>query len=66
MADIKSMFHQVRVAALDTNALRFLWCPNNDLSKEPEEFKMLVQIFAATPSPRCANNALRKTAADNI
>ena len=38
MAEIKAMFHQVRVATSDTNALRFLWCPEN-LKKEPEELK---------------------------
>ena len=59
------MFYQVRVAATDTNALRFLWWPESDLSKEPEEFKMLVHLFGATSSPCCANFALRKTADDN-
>ena len=65
LADVEAMFHQVRVAPLDTNALRFLWWPENDLSKEPEEFKMVVHIFGATSSSCVANFALQKTADDN-
>lgn len=37
MADIKSMFHQVRVTKFDVNFLRFLWC------QTPQEHRMLVQ-----------------------
>ena len=65
MADVEAMFHQVRVAATDTNALRFLWWPESDLSKKLEEFKMLLHLFGATSSSCCANFALRKTADDN-
>ncbi len=66
MADVEAMFHQVRVAVPDTNVLRFLWWPDNNLSRDPKEFKMIVHIFGATSSPCCANFALQKTADDNI
>lgn len=66
MADIESMFHQVKVCREDCDALRFLWWPNNDLNSDPEEFQMLVHLFGATSSPSCANFALRKTADDNL
>ena len=65
LADVEAMFHQVCVALLDTNALHFLWWPENDLSKEPEEFKMVVHVFGATSSPCVADFALQKTADDN-
>ena len=66
MADVESMFHQVNVSPRDYDALRFLWWPGNDLSKEPQEFQMLVHLFGATSSPCCANFALRRTAHDNL
>jgi hypothetical protein len=55
MADIESMFHQVRVTSNDYDALRFIWWPQNDLNVEPQEFRMLVHLFGATSSPSCAN-----------
>jgi hypothetical protein len=64
MADVESMFHQVRVTSNDYDALRFLWWPQNDLNVEPQEFRMLVHLFGATSSPSCANFALRRTADD--
>ena len=65
MADVESMFHQVRVSPEDCDALRFLWWPDNDLNSEPEEYQMLVHLFGATSSPSCANFGLRRTAEDN-
>ena len=65
MADVESMFHQVRVHPKDVDALRFLWFPHGDLSKDPEEYQMLVHLFGGVWSPCCANHALRKTAVDN-
>ena len=38
MADVKGMFHQVKVCPEDSDSLRFLWWPDKDLSVEPEEF----------------------------
>lgn len=65
MADIESMFHQVRVPAEDVDLLRFLWWPKGDLTCEPVDFRMNVHLFGATSSPSCANFALRKCAEDN-
>ena len=65
IADIKAMFHQVRIALKDVNALRFLWFPQNDLNQEPEEFQMLVHLFGGRWSPSVSIFALRKTADDN-
>ena len=65
MADIEAMFYQVRVPSSDCDALRFLWWPEGDLSKEPEEYEMRVHLFGGASSPSCANFALKKTAKDN-
>ena len=65
MADIEGMFHQVRVSPKDCDALRFLWWPENDFNKDPEDYQMLVHLFGATSSPSCANFGLKQTADDN-
>jgi len=46
--DIKGMFHQIKVAPIDTDCLRFLWWPNNDLNSTPNDYKMTVHPFGAT------------------
>lgn len=65
MADIKSMFHQVRVSKSDVNYLRFLWWPEGDIEQSPIDHRMLVHLFGAVSSPSCASFALRRTAEDN-
>ena len=62
MADIKSMFYQVRVSEGDCSYLRFLWWPNGNLESNLEEYQMVVHLFRAASSPSCLNFALRKTA----
>ena len=62
--DIEGMFHQVRVKPEHRNLLRFLWWEENDLSKDPIEYRMTVHLFGATSSPSCANFALKQTAND--
>lgn len=65
MSDIESMFHQLYINPNDIDALQFLWWPENDLSKEPEECQMMVHLFGALLSPSCANYASRRTADDD-
>ena len=64
VADIRGMFHQVRVKPRDCDSLRFLWWPDGDLSVPPQEYQMLVHLFGATSSPSCCGFALRKVASD--
>ena len=45
VADVEAMYHQVRVNPNDIGALKFMWFPSGDLSKEPEEYQMLVHLF---------------------
>ena len=65
MADIEKMFYQVRVPTEDSNYLRFLWWPDGDVNKSPEEFQMLVHLFGGVSSPSCASYALQRTVEDN-
>ena len=60
IADIESMFYQVRVPASQRDFLRFFWWPNADLQEDPEEYQMNVHIFGAVSSPSIANYALKK------
>jgi hypothetical protein len=62
VADIKEMFHQVKVQEPDSDALRFLWKEDLNEPGPPQVFKMLVHIFGAKDSPSCVNFALRQAA----
>ena len=66
IADIESMFYQVRVRPDDSDVLRFLWWPGNDLQRRPEEYQMTVHLFGAVSSPSCANFAVRPRAEANF
>lgn len=63
-SDIEAMFHQTRVIAKDTDALRFLWW-SDGVDSLPSVYKMLVHIFGAKSSPCCANSTLKQIADDN-
>ena len=65
VADIRSMFHQVRVDPDDYDSLRFLWWSTDDLHSPPQDFQMLVHLFGATSSPSCCSFALKQVAKDN-
>ncbi|KAK0131366.1 hypothetical protein N1851_033909 [Merluccius polli] len=65
MADIKAMFHQVKVAEEHRDYLRFLWWPQGNLEQDLLEHRMTVHLFGAVSSPSVACLALRKTAEDN-
>lgn len=62
MADIESMFYQVRVKEDDRDLLRFHWWPQGNLDEDFVEYRMSVHIFGATSSPSCTNFAMRKHA----
>lgn len=64
MADIESMFCQVRVSPEQRDYLRFLWWKDGDYEQVMEEYQMLVHVFGATSSPICAGFCLQKAASD--
>ena len=66
MANLESMFHQVRVPTEDQDLLRFLWWPKGDTTTKPKEYCMHVHIFGATSSPAVCVYALNRTAQDNV
>ena len=61
-ADIQKMFYQVRVPEDQRNFLRYLWFPDGDLEKPPQEYRVRVHIFGAVSSPSVANYVLKHTA----
>ena len=65
VANIEAMFHQVFVSPNDRDVLSFLWCPNNDLTKESKDHQTQVHIFGATSSPSCTSFCLKKSAQEN-
>ena len=65
MADMKSMFYQVKVPESGRDLLRFLWRPGGDINEQPKEFDMTVHIFGAVSSSSCSNFALRRTLEDH-
>lgn len=66
MGDIDSIFYQVKVPQEDARFFRILWWEDGNPSKRIIEYQMVVHFWGATPSPSCANYALRKTAQDYI
>ncbi|XP_051809278.1 uncharacterized protein LOC127535407 [Acanthochromis polyacanthus] len=63
-ADIKGMFHQVRLLPEDRALLRFVW---RDVSKEefPAVYEWQVLPFGTTCSPCCATFALQRHVTEN-
>ena len=62
--DIKGMFPQVRVNPEHGDLQHFLWWEGNNLSKDPVDCRMTVNLFGAISSPSCANFALKEAAND--
>ncbi|CAL8100448.1 unnamed protein product [Orchesella dallaii] len=60
-ADVKEMFHQVRISTEDVAAQRFLW-RGGDKSKEAKVYQMNSMIFGAACSPCSAQFVMRKNA----
>ena len=65
MANVESMFYQVRVPEKDSSFLHFLWWDDDNMATEAWEYQMLIHLFGAVSSLACANFALRRTAEDN-
>ena len=60
VADIKTMFHQVKVKPEDRESLKFLRWPDGNMSRSPKVYQMTVHLFGCTSSPSCATFCLRE------
>jgi len=65
VADIESMFHQVKVREEDQHSLRFLWW-DTSTTNPLEEYVVTVHIIGATDSSCAENASLKRTADDNV
>ena len=65
MADIESMYYQVRIPEADRKFVRFFWWEDDDLQREPVEYEMCVHPFGAISSKSCVTFALHQAALDN-
>ena len=64
MADIESMFYQVKVTEEHKRFLKFLWWKDGNYQNPVVDCEMNVHVFGATSSPGCSNFALKKTSID--
>eukprot|EP00794_Sanderia_malayensis_P006379 gene6379-7116_t len=62
MADIQQMFYNFCVRENHRDYLRFIWSKDNDLTKEPTDYRMNVHVFRNKPSPSVAIDLLGKGA----
>ena len=62
MAVVEAMYHQLKVHPDDVDVLRFLWYPDCDWTREPEEYHMAVHLFGGVWSASCVNYGLQRTA----
>ena len=65
VADIKSMFFQVKCKPEDRSALRFLFWEDGDPDREIKVYQSTVHCFGLTCSPCVASYVLARTASDN-
>ena len=65
MADIESMFYQVRVPEYQQSFVKFLWRENRNIEEKPSDFAMCAHVFGGVSSPSCSNYALKRAATDN-
>ena len=64
-ADIKEMFHQVKVDDANRNALRLLWWDNDDPTEQPSDYELTCHTFGLTSSPFVCNYVLKYLAEKN-
>lgn len=61
-SDIQKMYLNVKIPPCDRGALRVLWWPNGDFSKQPVEYRATVHIYGAKSSGFVANYCVKKLA----
>ena len=62
-ADVKEMYHMLRLPDRDKPALRFLW--RNSLKEEPGVYQLERTVFGEVSAPSTANYTMRRNADEN-
>ena len=65
VADIESMYYQIRVPEHQQSFIKFLLWENHNIGKESSDFAMCANVFGEALSPSCSNYAWKRTATDN-
>ena len=60
MADIESMYYQLRVTECQQTFIKFLWWENHNIEEEPSGFAMCAHVFGGILSASCSNYALKE------
>lgn len=61
-ADTEQMFYCFVVQEDHRDYLHFLWCADNNLTKDVVDYRMRVHVFSKSPSPAVATYGLRMAA----
>lgn len=59
---MEQMFYCFFVPEEHRDYIRFLWCEENDLTKDAVDYRMRVHVFGNSPSPAVAIYGLRMAA----
>ena len=65
MADIQTMYCQMKVPKSQRSYLRYFYWKEGDINSETVEQEMCVYLFGAVSSPSSTIYALKRTAVDN-
>ena len=60
--DIRMMFYEVQMPCPDNNYFRCMRFCDDNIEKEPEEFRIIVYVFGAVTSPSVTNFVLKEIA----
>lgn len=63
---LKACFVRCKLTKYTGNLLHFLWWPNSDTAKEPQEYTMIAHLFGVMSSPSCVNLGLKTIADDEF
>mgnify|MGYP000748412439 CR=1 FL=1 len=64
-ADLKEMYHMLRLPERDKPSMRFLWRESPEEEPSVYEFERTVTVFGEVSAPSRANYAMRRNADEN-
>ena len=65
MADIESMYYQVRVPEYQQTFIKFLCWENHNIEEKPLDFATCAHVSGGVSWASCSNYTLKRTATDN-